>query len=581
MAHICKAVILATTAALLAGCGSSGGTDNPPAPPAPVAPPPPPPEPTFEERLADLAAFDPNPCRAETPGFEALGGWLANDGRELGESRVWIGDYGTLDLAHTPETHGAGVWATFTDCAVRSTESQYHDYDADGDETVGPYYEVLSEHGQDLISSVSGAPDYEDIPFPEPAEWGLDWNRLGQLGRRHDGTNEGQRALIVQGAGNDSRVRTTNLQTPEFQLALQHTDIALWIIVGGYVGAGTSRTPAASSSICGAADPLCLFAPWSHRSRSGTSHATPQVSAALDTVWAVWPDMDILDLRNLAFDCAENMPAREGDTSTDRTFSYSNGREFTSTTNTTWGHGILSLTCLFTPNGGLQNPTTGEAISGGIYGPLAGPVTGASITGIDYTGRDFGHGFARPVARENFALAATANLRASGVIASANGLGYAPGAFSGRLAQSGRFVVDLTAAGNAIGVVSGWRIGGLTIRGGLAAQPEGAGSLTGSRAFRAPASVSAAVTAAYGKTLAFGFSTHVAGGSLAHRGDARPIVVGRRGSSRIAPVRRRWSSGRGRTSSPCRACGGRACRVRCEWMGGPGRWRRSGKRVFG
>ena len=117
------------------------------------------------------------------------------------------------------------------------------------------------------------------------------------------------------------------------------------------------------------------------------------------------------------------MPAREGDTSTERTFSYSNGREFTSTTNTTWGHGILSLTCLFTPNGGLQNPTTGEAISGGIYGPLAGPVTAASITGIDYTGRDFGHGFARPVAKENFALAATANLRASGAIYRAGGLG--------------------------------------------------------------------------------------------------------------------------------------------------------------
>ena len=43
--------------------GSSGGTSQPP----------PPPEPTLEERLADLAEHDPNPCRAETPGFEALG----------------------------------------------------------------------------------------------------------------------------------------------------------------------------------------------------------------------------------------------------------------------------------------------------------------------------------------------------------------------------------------------------------------------------------------------------------------------------------------------------------------------------
>ena len=144
----------------------------------------------------------------------------------------------------------------------------------------------------------------------------------------------------------------------------------------------------------------------------GTSHATPQVSAALDTVWAVWPDMDVLDLRNLAFDCAEHRPAPEGETATTRSYSYKNGRSFTSDTNSTWGHGILSPTCLFTPNGGLQNPTTGEAISGGIYGPLAGPVAGASIIGVDYTGRDFGHGFAYPVARENFALDAAANLSA-------------------------------------------------------------------------------------------------------------------------------------------------------------------------
>ena len=173
---------------------------------------------------------------------------------------------------------------------------------------------------------------------------------------------------------------------------------------------------------------MCLFAPWEVKGRTdsatkiGTSHATPQVAAALDTVWAVWPDMDILDLRNLAFDCAENMAAPEGETAVTRSYSYKNGRSFTLDTNSTWGHGILSLTCLFTPNGGLQNPVTGTPISGGIYGPLAGPVTGASIAGVDYTGRDFGHGFAYPVARENFALAATANLRPAQAIPGAYGL---------------------------------------------------------------------------------------------------------------------------------------------------------------
>ena len=549
--HLSTLILIFSTLAI-AACGSSGGTDNPPAPPAPVAPPPPPPEPTFDERLADLAAFDPNPCRAATPGFEALGGWLKNDGRELGNSRVWIGDYGTHDVAHTPETHGAGVWATFTDCAVRSSESQYHDYDADGDDTVGPYYWALSEHGENLISSVSGAPDYEDIPLPEPGEWGPTWNSPGILGRRHDGTHEGQRALIVQAASNDSRVRTPNLQTPEFQLALRHTDIVLWIIVGGYVGDGTSRTPSASSSICGAADPLCLFAPWGHAGRAGTSHATPQVAAALDTVWTVWPDMDILDLRNLAFDCAENMPAREGDTSTERTFSYSNGREFTSTTNSTWGHGILSMTCLFTPNGGLQNPVTGNAISGGIFGPLAGPVTGASITGVDYTGRDFGYGFARPVARENFALAVTGAWRQ---IKSAARTGEYPesrrklraqGAYAGRLWQSGALSVDLTAAGasggfggGAIGAAVGWESRGWTIRGGIATQPEAVGF-----ADRLPGLPSAIDGFRSGhrrlrESAAAWVLRACPGRSLADRRHARPLPVGVGGLGGVACWARR------------------------------------------
>ena len=352
------------------------------------------------------------------------------------------------------------------------------------------------------------------------------WGEYPHLGRgildiAYDGKREdGQRILSIRSAGNEGGKRTSHLQGSGFQLAVQEFDKALWIVVGGYVGEGDGRKPADSglrggSSICGDADPLCLFAPWAGADNTvGTSASTPQVAAALDTAWAVWPDMDILDLRNLAFDCAEDMPAPEGETAVTRSYSYKNGRTFTSDTNSTWGHGILSLTCLFTPNGGLQNPVTGNPISGGIYGPLAGAVTGASITGVDYTGRDFGYGFARPVARENFALAATANLRPAQAIRGAYGLTHARGAYSATLWASGAVSVDLTAAaprggaGNAIGAAAGWQVGGLTLRGGIAAQPEGVGSLTGSRAFRAPSTVSAAITAAYGKVLPNGFSAH-------------------------------------------------------------------------
>jgi len=503
---------------VLGACGSSGGTDNPPAPPAPVVPPPPPPEPTFEERLAEWAEHDPNPCRARTPGFEALGGWLKNDGRELGESRVWIGDQGAL----TDETtHGARVWETFGDCAVRSTEDQYAQDEDRGTHTVVTVWDKVRDDGRDLIVSQSSSPPYEDIELPEPRPGWIEAYPY-QNGERDDG----QRFLVIQGAGNYAGKRTGWLQASAFQAYLEHHETALHIIVGGFTGDPDSRRLAGlhpvngtwgptGTSICGDAAPLCLFGPWQGPGGAGTSHATPQVAAALDTVWAVWPDMDILDLRNLAFDCAENMSV-EDVSGTERTYSYSNGRSFVSTTNSTWGHGILSMTCLFTPNGGLQNPVTGNAISGGIIGPMSGPVTGATIMGVDYTGRDFGYVFARPVPRENLALATSANLRSVPPFSGAAAYRYAFGSVNGTLWRSGALRIDLTAAGaprgglgDAIGVAAHWQVGNLTIRGGMATQPEGAGSLTGSRAFRAPSTVSAAITAAYAKALPHGLSMHV------------------------------------------------------------------------
>ena len=523
--RIRNVLVLAALAVLVSGCGSSGGSSTPPAPPAPVTPtpPPPPPEPTFDERLADLAEFDPNPCRARTPGFEALGGWLKNDGREVGASRVWIDDVGELSDS---TSHGARVWAILVACAVRSTEDHYHSSGA-------AHWESIRADGGDGITSVSSAPFWEDIPLPEPGIWDeYPYVRPGILDRAQDGNWDGQRLLRIAAAGNDGGKRTSWLQRAGVQLALQESTTALLIIVGGYIGEGDERKPAdtgqsGGSSICGDADPLCLFGPWQdHVGGVGTSASTPQVAAALDTVWAVWPDMDVLDLRNLAFDCAENMAAPEGETATTRSYSYKNGRTFTSDTNSTWGHGILSLTCLFTPNGGLQNPVTGNAISGGIIGPLAGAVAGASITGVDYTGRDFGYGFARPVARENLALAALtqaaprggaaiANLRPSGARNGFRGLPYGSAAYSGRLWHSGAVSVHLTAAaprggaGNAMGLVTQWQNGNLTLRGGIAAQPEGVGSLSGSRAFRAPSAVSAALTMAYGREFRPGLSAHL------------------------------------------------------------------------
>ena len=153
---------------------------------------------------------------------------------------------------------------------------------------------------------------------------------------------------------------------------------------------------------------------------------------------------------------------------------------------------------------------TGNAISGGIYGPVAGPITSASITGVDYTGRDFGYGFARPVARENWALlAASRNLSASQPFFGNRSVPHAATKVLGAGATGPAVAANLTVAGNALGLAAEWRTRGLTIRGGVAVQPEGVGSLTGARAFRAPSALSVAMTAAYGRDLGQGLSLHV------------------------------------------------------------------------
>ena len=113
-------------------------------------------------------------------------------------------------------------------------------------------------------------------------------------------------------------------------------------------------------------------------------------------------------------------------------------------------------------------------------------------------------------------MAAIANLRPVQAISGLYAQRYGAGSVYGRLWERGALRVDLTASaayrgvgGAAIGVAAHWQVGNIAIRGGIATQPEGVGSLTGSRAFRAPSTVSAAMTAAYAKALPYGFSVHV------------------------------------------------------------------------
>ena len=542
--------VLILSVLALTACGSSGGTSTPPAPPPPVTPtpPPPPPEPTFEERLSNLAEFDPNPCRARTPGLRGIRR-LAQE-RRAGDRR-FAGVDSTMSASCPMRiAHGARVWATLVACAARSTEDHYNSSEA-------AHWESIRADGGDGITSVSSAPFWEDVPLPEPGIWAeYPYVRAGVLDRAQDGNRDGQRLLrLSQPLGTTTanarpgcRMQGFNWpcrNPPQHWLSSSAATLAKAMNasqrIAGCVAAVRSAVPLI---------PLCLFGPWAGENNTvGTSTSTPQVAAALDTAWAVWPDMDVLDLRNLAFDCAEDMPAPEGETATTRSYSYKNGRSFTSDTNSTWGHGILSMTCLFTPNGGLQNPVTGNAISGGIYGPVAGPITSASITGVDYTGRDFGYGFARPVARENHALAATANLSAVQPFSGHYASTYVPGTYQGNLWRSGAVSVDLTACCSPrrgryprrgrqrdryrCAVASGqpdhskWH-GNATRRG---RQPD--------RVESVPCAIDGIGSHHCGVRPYFEarLCRPSAGRSLAHPGYARPVALGERQAERVAVVR--------------------------------------------
>ena len=193
-----------------------------------------------------------------------------------------------------------------------------------------------------------------------------------------------------------------------------------------------------------------------------------------------------------------------------------------------WGHGVLSFNCLFTPQSDLRDPRTGAILSGGIFGPLAGPYGGAedapslagvSISGVDRTGRSFTYPLMRWSYRENDALlAATAVPNNSDEISSWELGGFRARSRSATVLQEGGFSARIAASGDALGAVALWRAGGLlarsglwTFRGGLALQPEGAGSLTGTGVFRPPSTLSSAFSAAFQHNFTPTLSLHVQG----------------------------------------------------------------------
>ena len=487
-----------------------------------------------------------NDCQRQSSGFEEFGGWLAVRGHYLDvtDSRVW---------RHTTDGHDSnqGTMRAFNDCTEnKRTLNTSILADALLDEPAEFANLPVSASARIVLLDIelpgvgehtNGArhPDPEHVWSDAGSGWyptytksgaGAKFLHLQPLGDWGYGSRSGWRSQLSawNGAGSDMsawadtaqeygwRLPSIQERTGEGLRMLANADTSLWLLVGGYTGTGGGRRIHPNSAVCGEAKELCLFAPWEYpytdeegrdQTASGTTIAAAQVAAALDNVLLLWPDYDLLELRDLVLGCAEDLGEEGPDAM--------------------WGRGVLSFNCLFTAQGELRDPRTGSILSGGIYGPLSGisagiqdaPVlAGGSIPGIDRTGRDFAYPAMRWTHRENHALlVATGNPSTSDAVSSLKGFERTEGG-STVLHDSGRFSARFAAAGDAFGAAAQWRAGGFlsgwglwTLRGGFALQPEGAGSLSGERVFRAPTTLSSAFSVSFQHSFTQNLSLHVQG----------------------------------------------------------------------
>ena len=491
-------------------------------------------------------AWYANDCQQQTPGFEEFGGWLAQRGRYLDvtDSRVW---------RHTTDGHdsnGATLRA-FNDCtedkrrlttdiladAMLDEPAEFADLPRGanarivlldistpvvGEHTNGarhadPQY-VWSDAGSGWYPTYTRDGDGVKFLHLQPlGDWGYG-SSSGWRSQLREWNAEGSDMSAWTDTATDYGWRLPSIQerTGEGLRMLANADSSLWLLVGGYTGNGSGRRIHPNSAVCGEAKELCLFAPWEYQytddegraqTAAGTAVAAAQVAAALDNVLLLWPDYDLLELRDLVLGCAEDLGEEGSDAM--------------------WGRGVLSFNCLFTAQGELRDPRTDAILSGGIYGPLAGlyggaldapVIAGGSIPGLDTTGRDFAYPMMRWSHRENHALlVATGNPGRSQAVYLPDGFTRTQG-LGTALFASGGFTAGFAAAGDALGAAAQWRTGGFsqgtglwTLRGGFAVQPEGTGSLTGERVFRAPVTFSSAISVAFQHSFTQKLSLHIQG----------------------------------------------------------------------
>ena len=484
-----------------------------------------------------------NECQRQTPGFEEFGGWLAEQGNYLNatDSRVW---------RHMTDGHDSNVptLRAFTDCTEDSRRlttniladttldepAEFANLPIGVDDrivllditipSVGAHTNGARHEDPEHVWSDAGSGWYPTFTRNGSGAKFLHLQPLGDWGYNNA---SGWRSQLSEweAAGSDMsawtdtareygwRLPSIQERTGEGLRVLANTDTSLWLLVGGYTGSGSSRRIHPNSAVCGEAKHLCLFAPWEYQYTdaegviqvaAGTAVAAAQVAAALDNVLLLWPDYDLLELRDLVLGCAEDL----GDEGPDAM----------------WGRGVLSFNCLFTAQGDLRDPRTNTLLSGGIYGPmqflggrsaLARSPTGVNLPGIDRTGREFAYPVLRWSHYENHALLVASGIAGDGHITA---LSHARPGHDAGLLQAGPFSARIAAAGDAVGAVAQWRAGGFltdsglwTLRGGLALQQEGAGSLRGERVFRAPATLSSTFSIAFQHNFTAGLSLHFQG----------------------------------------------------------------------
>ena len=137
---------------------------------------------------------------------------------------------------------------------------------------------------------------------------------------------------------------------------------------------------------CGILRDGCFVLPYYQTDNgwNGTSFAAARLTAMIDTLWLIWPDLSKQQMHSLLSSCSEDKGASGVDP--------------------IYGQGLLDFTCLVHPSGGvriapnavqaqaLTQPASRAAHVEGLQGALYGASTASkSLTGYDAFDRDFEH----------------------------------------------------------------------------------------------------------------------------------------------------------------------------------------------